>query len=70
MRKLDVELARGTVSEQAAFEARMYAKSGSYLADYNSPPTRTVPKSGMTSHRFAAFKRGCVQIAGPFGRLP
>lgn len=69
MRRLDVELANGTVSECAAFAARMYAKSGSRLSYYNRPPSRTVP-GGMSSHRFAAFKQGCVQVSGPWGVLP
>ena len=69
MRRLDIELANGAVSERAAFEARMYAKSGPRLGDYNSRPSRTVP-GGLTAHRFAAFKQGCVQVAGPLGLLP
>lgn len=70
MRRMNLELARGNISEQSAFEARMYSKSGSYLTDYNRPPSRKVPGCEMASHRFAAFKQGCVQVAGPWGRLP
>lgn len=70
MRRLTVESNKGNVSDTAAFAARMYAKSGSYLTDYNTPPVRTVKGTTMTTHRYTAFKQGCVQVVGPKGKLP
>ena len=70
MRRLTKEIANGNVGEQAGFDARMYAKSGSYCLDYNTPPTRLVPGTKMHTHRFVSFKSGSVSVVGPAGRLP
>lgn len=70
MRRIDVEVSLGAVSEESAFAANTYANSGSYLNDYNRKPSRTAPGSLMASYRFTAFKQGCVQVAGPWGKLP
>ncbi len=69
MRRLTKEIANGNVGEQAGFDARMYAKSGSFCG-HNSPPSRTVSGGFATTWRFAHFKQGCVSVVGPAGRLP